>query len=115
MTPGPSDAVDVRICFHLWPLLSPQKAVKHFNPSVDDPQLSVKVLMKDDEEEIRRADMFQMFKTCMDLMVDADSTLYTEPTSMVQVYDLMHARSRNIGLLLPRSQKTKKETSDVYK
>ena len=71
--------------------------------------------MKDDKEEIRRGDVFQMFKTGMDLMGDADSTLYTEPTSMVQVYDLMPARAHDMGLLLPHSRKTKKETCDVYK
>ena len=59
--------------------------------------------------------MFRMFKTGMDLMGDADSTLYTELTSMAQVYDLMHARARDIGLLQPWSSKTKKEMSDVYK
>ena len=57
--------------------------------------------MKNDEEEIQRADMFCMFKTGMDPMGDADSTLYVELTSMVQVYDLMHARVRDIGLLPP--------------
>ena len=71
--------------------------------------------MKDDEEEIRRADMFQMFKTSMDLMGDANSALYMEPTLMVQVYDLMHAGTHDIGLLPPQSHKTKKEMSDVYK
>ena len=89
--------------------------LKCFNPMVDNPRLSVKALMKDDEEEIQRADMFCMFKTGMDLMGDANNTLYAEPTSMVQVYNLMHARAPDIGLLPPRSHKTKKETSDVYK
>ena len=92
-----------------------EQQLKCFNPTADDPRLSVNALMKDNEEEIRRADMFRMFKTGMDLMGDADSSLYTEPTSMAQVYDLMHARARDIGLLLPRSRKTKKETSDIYK
>ena len=46
--------------------------------------------MKSDEEEILRADMFRMFKMGKDIMGDTDSTLYAEPTSMVQVYDLMH-------------------------
>ena len=59
--------------------------------------------------------MFRMFKTGMDLMGDADSALYTELTSMAQVYDLMHARAHDIGLLLPRSHKTKKEMSNIYK
>ena len=36
--------------------------LKHFNPRADDPHLSVDALMKDDEEEIRRMDMFRMFK-----------------------------------------------------
>ena len=85
------------------------------NPGVDDPQLSIKVLMKDDEEEIRRADMFRMYKTGMDLMGDADSALYAEPTSMAQVYDLMHAGAHDIGLLPPRSHKTKEQMSDVYR
>ena len=89
--------------------------LKHFNPAVDDPRLSVKSLMKSDEEEIWRADMFRMFKTGMDIMGDADSALYVEPTSMVQVYDLMHARAHDIGLLPPRSRKNKEQTKDVYK
>ena len=76
-----------------------EQQLKCFNPGEDDPQFSVKALMKDDEEEIRRADMFQMFKTGMDLMGDADSTLYAEPTLMAQVYDLMHAGACDIGLL----------------
>ena len=71
--------------------------------------------MKDNEEEIRRVDMFRMFKTGMDLMRDADSALYAESTSMAQVYDLMYAGAHNIGLLLPWSRKNKQETSDVYK
>ena len=95
-------------CHHEWQL-------KCFNPAADDPRLSVKALMKDDEEEIRRADMFRMFKTGMDIMGDADSALYAELSSMAQVYDMMYARAHNIGLLLPRSIKTKKETSNVYK
>ena len=57
--------------------------------------------MKDDEEEIRRADMFRMFKTGMDIMGDADSTLYAELSLMAQVYDMMYAGAHNIGLLLP--------------
>ena len=89
--------------------------LKRFNPMADDPRLSVNALMKDNEEEIRRADMFHMFKTGMDLIGDANSTLYAEPTSMAQVYNLMHAGARNIGLLPPQSHKTKKETSDIYK
>ena len=71
--------------------------------------------MKDDEEEIQRADMFRMFKTGMDIMGDADSALYAEPSSMAQVYDMMYAGAHNIGLLLPRSCKTKKETGKVYR
>ena len=59
--------------------------LKCFNPVADDPQLSVKALMKDDKEEIRRADMFRTFKTGMDIMGDANSTLYAEPSSMAQV------------------------------
>ena len=70
--------------------------------------------MKDNEEEIQRMDMFCMFKTLMDIMGNADSALYAEPSSMAQVYDLMHARAHNIGLLPPRSRKTKKETGKVY-
>ena len=35
--------------------------------------------------------MFCMFKTGMDLMGDADGSLYAELTSMAQVHDLMHA------------------------
>ena len=71
--------------------------------------------MKDDKEEIWRADMFRMFKMGMDIMGDANSALYSEPSSMAQVYDMMYAGAHNIGLLLPRSCKTKKETSNVYK
>ena len=89
--------------------------LKCFNPTANDPQLSVNALMKDNKEEIRRADMFRMFKTGMDLMGDADSALYAELTLMAQVYDLMHAGARDIGLLQPWSHKTKKETSDIYK
>ena len=83
-----------RYCHHVWQL-------KRFNPMVDDPRLSVKALMKDNEEEIWRADMFRMFKTGMDLMGDTNSALYVEPTSVVQVYDLMHAGAHDIGLLPP--------------
>ena len=75
--------------------------LKCFNPASDDPRLSVDTLMKDDEEEIRRANMFRMFKTGMDIMGDADSTLYAEPSSMAQVYDMMNAGARNIVLLPP--------------
>ena len=94
-------------CCHKWQL-------KHFNPTADDPRLSVDALMKDDEEEIWRMDMFCMFKTGMDIMGDADSTFYTKMSSMAQVYDMMYARARDIGLLLPKSHKTKKEMGKVY-
>ena len=56
----------------------------------NNPRLSVDALMKDNEEEIRRADMFHMFKTGMDIMGDANSALYTETSSMAQVYDMMY-------------------------
>ena len=92
-----------------------ERQLRHFNPATDDPRLSVDALMKDDEEEIRRADMFHMFKTGMDIMGDADSALYAEPSSMAQVYDMMYAGACYIGLLLPRSRKTKKETGKVYR
>ena len=92
-----------------------ERQLKCFNPAADDPQLSVKALMKDDKEEIWRADIFRMFKTGMDIMGDAYSALYAEPSSMAQVYDMMYAGAHNIGLLPPWSCKTKKETSDVYK
>ena len=92
-----------------------ERQLKCFNPPVDDPRLSIKALMKSNEEEIRRADMFHMFKTGMDMMGDTDSTLYAEPTSMAQVYDLMHAGAHDIGLLPPRSRKTKEQTEDVYR
>ena len=52
-----------RYCHREWQL-------KCFNPAADNPQLSVKALMKDDKEEIRRADMFCMYKTGMDIMGD---------------------------------------------
>ena len=70
--------------------------------------------MKDDEEGIWRADMFRMFKTGMDIMGDADCALYTEPSLMAQVYNMMYAGAHDIGLLPPQSCKTKKETSEVY-
>ena len=95
-------------CHREWQL-------KCFNTTADDPRLSVNALMKDNEEEIRRADMFRMFKTGMDLMGDADSALYAQPMSMAQMYNLMHAGAHDIGLLLPWSHKTKKEMSDIYK
>ena len=59
--------------------------------------------------------MFRMFKTGMDIMGDADSALYAELASMAQVYDLIHAGAHNIGLLPPRSCKTKEQTKYVYK
>ena len=58
-----------RYCRREWQL-------KRFNPTADDPRLSVDALMKDDEEEIRRMDMFCMFKTGMDIMGGANSALY---------------------------------------
>ena len=91
-----------------------ERQLKYFNPAADDPRLSVDALMKDEEEEIRRMDMFRMFKTGMEIMGDANSALYAETSSMVQVYDMMYARARDIGLLVPRSHKTKKETGKVY-
>ena len=93
---------------HSWQL-------KRFNPAADDPHLSVDALMKDDEEEIWRMDMFRMFKTGMEIMGDADSALYAETSSMAQVYDMMYAGACDIGLLPPRSCKTKKETGEVYR
>ena len=89
--------------------------LKHFNPAADDPCLSVDALMKDDDEEIWRMDMFCMFKTGMNIMGDADSALYAEPSSMAQVYDMMYAGACDIGLLPPRSCKTKKEMGKVYR
>ena len=94
-------------CHRKWQL-------KHFNPAADDPHLSVDALMKDDEEEIRRMDMFCMFKTGMEIMGDADSALYAETSSMAQVYSMMYAGACDIGLLPPRLHKTKKETGEVY-
>ena len=79
-----------------------ERQLKRFNPAADDPHLSVDALMKDDKEEIQRADMFRMFKTGMDIMGDADRALYAEPSSMAEVYDMMYAGARNIGLLPPR-------------
>ena len=76
-------------------------------------RLSVDTLMKDDEEEIRRMDMFRMFKTGMEIMGDANSALYAETSLMAQVYDMMYAGARDIGLLPPRLHKTKKETGKV--
>ena len=95
-------------CCRKWQL-------KCFNPTADDPRLSVDTLMKDDEEEIWRADMFRMFKTGMDIMGDANSAFYAEPSSMAQVHDMMYAGAHDIGLLPPRSHKTKKETGKVYR
>ena len=91
-----------------------KRQLKRFNPMADDPHLSVGTMMKDDEEEIRRMDMFGMFKTGMDIMGDADSALYAKPSSMAQVYDTMYAGACDIGLLLPRSCQTKKEMGKVY-
>ena len=92
-----------------------KRQLKCFNPTADDHRLSVDTLMKDDDEKIRRMDMFCMFKTAMEIMGDADSALYTETSSMAQVYDMMYTRARNIGLLLPRLRKTKKEMGEVYR
>ena len=94
-----------------------EQQLKHFRPTpeMNDPQLSVKALMRDSEEEIRQVDMFKMFNLGMDQMGDADSTLYAELTSMAQVYDLMYARACDIGLLLPWSCKNKQEMSNIYK
>ena len=92
-----------------------ERQLKHFNPTADNPRLSVDALRKDNEEEIRRMDMFHMFKTGMDIMADADSALYTETSSMAQVYDMMYARARDIGLLPPRLRKMKKEMGKVYR
>ena len=91
-----------------------ERQLKHFNPRADDPRLSIDALMKDNEEEIRRMDMFRMFKRGMDIMGDADSALYAEPSSMAQVYNMMNARACDVGLLPLRSRKTKKEMSQVY-
>ena len=79
-----------------------ERQLKRFNPTADDPHLSVDALMKDNEEEIRRMDMFRMFKTGMDLMGDAGSAFYAELSLMAQVYDMMYAGAHNIGLLPPR-------------
>ena len=97
-------------CHHEWQL-------KRFRPApeMNDPRLSVKALMQDNEEEIRWADMFKMFNSGMEQMGDTDSTLYAEPTSMAQVYNLMYAGAWDIGLLPPWSHKNKQEMLDVYK
>ena len=71
--------------------------------------------MQDTEEEIRRADMFKMFNFGMDQLGNADSALYAEPMSIMQVYDMMYAGACDIRSLPPHSCKTKQETSDVYK
>ena len=49
--------------------------------------------------------MFRMFKTGMNIMGDAESALYAEPSSMAQVYDMMYAGACDIGLLPLRSMK----------
>ena len=95
-------------CHREWQL-------KHFNPMADDPHLNVDALMKDNEEEICRMDMFCMFKTGMEIMGDADSTLYAETSSMAQVYDMMYAGAHDIRLLPLRSCKMKKEMGEVYR
>ena len=92
-----------------------KRQLKRFNPTADDPRLSVEALMKDNEEEIQRMDMFHMFKTGMEIMGDADSALYAETSSMAQVYDMMYTGACDIGLLLPRLRKMKKETDEVYR
>ena len=51
----------------------------------------------------------------MEIMGDAGSALYGETSLMAQVYDMMYAGAHDIGLLLPRSHKTKKETGKVYR
>ena len=91
-----------------------ERHLKCFNPMADDPHLSVDALMKDDEEEIWRMDMFYMFKTGMDIMGDANSALYAETSLMAQVYDMMYTGARDIGLLPLRLCKTKKEMGEVY-
>ena len=96
-----------RYCHH-------ERQLKRFNPVADNPHLSVDALMKDDEEEIWRMDMFRMFKTGMEIMGDADSALYAETSSMAQVYDMMYAGAHDIGLLPPRSHKTNKEAVWLY-
>ena len=88
--------------------------LKRFNPTADDPRLSVDALMKDDEEEIQSMDMFRMFKTGMDIMGDTNSALYAKTSSMAQVYNMMYTGARDIGLLPPRSRKMKKEMGKVY-
>ena len=61
-----------------------ERQLKCFNPRADDPHLTVDALMKDDEEEIQIMYMFRMFKTGMDIMGDADSAFYVEPSLMAQ-------------------------------
>ena len=92
-----------------------ERQLKCFNPTADDPHLSVDALMKDDDEEIQRMDMLSIFKTGMEIMGDADSTPYAETSSMAQVYDMMYAGARDIGLLPLRSRKMKKEMGEVYR
>ena len=92
----------LEFAFIYGPYCHCERQLKCFKPMPDDPCLSVDALMRDDEEEILRADMFRMFKMDMDIMGSADSPLYTEPSSMVQVYDMMNAGARDIGLLPPR-------------
>ena len=92
-----------------------ERQLKHFNPTADDPHLSIDTLMKDDEEEIWRMDMFCIFKTGMDIMGDADSALYAEMSWMAQVYNMMYTGARDIGLLLLRSHKMRKEMDEVYR
>ena len=114
MTPGPSDVSMLEFVFIYGQYCHREWQLKHFNPAADNPRLSADALMKDDDEEIRRMDMFRMFKTGMEIVGDADSALYAETSSMAQVYDMMYAGTCNIGLLPPRSCKTKKETGKVY-
>ena len=90
-----------------------ERQLKCFNPVADDPHLTLDALMKDDEEEIQRMDMFRMFKTGMDIMGDANSALYAELSSMAQVYNMLYAGAHDIGLLLLRLRKAKKETGEV--
>ena len=77
---------------------------------MDDPQLSVKALMQDTQEEIRCADMFKMFNSGMEQLGDADSALYAEPMSMAQVYDMMYVGACYIGA--PATSLTQNQTRD---
>ena len=88
---------------------------RHRQVDPSDPRLTVKVLVKDPEENERSAQMEVLFEGAMQLLGDPDRVLYVEPVSMAQYYDLMVAGSRHIGYLPDRpSRKTAEGVAELY-